>query len=188
MPSTPPHGARASVEMQAGPPPSGGRSGLQGRSAGLDAPEVSHSDPEGGGACLGPSPRGPQSRTAGTRPPPRAAGLATGKAEPQEHPGGSAQGGPPGSRGAPRTPAPRCPRGAHQMGCSPQAAPHGGGGAGRQGRCCGGRAPGHRRAAQRVGRTIPDAGSRAEGPCPRAAAPWTAPQTLPCRYAQGARP
>ena len=43
-------------------------------------------------------------------------------------------------------------------------------------------------AAQRVGRTIPDAGSRAEGPCPRAAAPWTAPQTLPCRYAQGARP
>ena len=52
--------------MQAGPPPSGGCSGLQGRSAGPDAQEVSHSDPEGGGACLGPSPRGPQSRTART--------------------------------------------------------------------------------------------------------------------------
>ena len=56
--------------------------------------------------------------------------LGCGESRTPEHPGGSAWGGPPGSRGAPRTPAPCCPRGAHQMGCSPQAAPHGRGGGG----------------------------------------------------------
>ena len=133
--------------------------------AGPGAPKVSHSDPGGGGACLGPSPcahsPGRCAHTASTSRGRLGCGESRTPGAPQRL---STGGGPPGSQGAPRTPAPRCPRGTHQMGCSPQAAPHG---RGRQGHCCGGRVLGHRRAVRWVGRMIRGAGSRVEGPRPQ---------------------
>lgn len=170
--------------MQAGPPPSGGRSGLQGRVPQRSATVTPEEEEPASGRLHVPTVRG----GVHTRPPPPEAGLAAGKAEPQEHPRGSAREGALQAAREPPEPQLHAAPGVHiRWDAAPRQPDMAGG---RQGRCCGGLVLGHRRAVRRVGRMIRGAGSRVEGPLPQGLPlhGQRAPQRLPCRHARGGAP
>lgn len=169
--------------MQAGPPPSGGRSGLQGRVPQRSATVTPEEEEPASGRLHVPTVRG----GVHTRPPPPAAGLAAGKAEPQEHPRSTPEAqhgrGPSRQPGSPQNPSSTLPQGYTSDGMQPPGSPTWPGASGTLLR-----RPGPRTQTGCAVGGQDDTGCREQSrgtPAPGVAAPWRAPQRLPCRYARG---